>query len=153
MKKRHLILLSILVVISIILSICNLNKSKAKEPVNNNNNNNSTVFNEIESKADTLENEDLANETNQEKEIIWIKNINVLAEKGENYNIIMTLKSKLNEELKTIDKDIYEVNLIEDTYEKNEQGFKIKANVDKLENPILIEYSNYVFTFTHTEND
>ena len=148
MKKRNFILFSLLVVITIIVSIYNSNKSEPKKTVTNTDT--STIFKDIESKEDT-DNEELANETNQEKEIIWIKNINVLAEKGENYNIIMTLKSKLNEELKTIDKDIYEVNLIEDTYEKSEQGFKIKANVDRLENPILIEYSNYVFTFTHAE--
>lgn len=146
MKKRNFILFSLLVVITIIVSIYNSNKSEPKKTVTNTDT--STIFKDIESKE--TDNEELANETNQEKEIIWIKNINVLAEKGENYNIIMTLKSKLNEELKTIDKDIYEVNLIEDTYEKSEQGFKIKASVDRLENPILIEYSNYVFTFTFT---
>ena len=60
----------------------------------------------------------------------------------------MLLKSKLNSELKTINKEIYEVELLEDTYKKTEKGFEVEAKADKLDGKMFIEYNDYEYIFT-----
>lgn len=79
---------------------------------------------------------------------IWIKNITLLSDNNQNFNTIMMLKSKLNEELKTIDKDTFEVELIESTYTENEKGFSVEAKADRIDGKILIDYADYEYTFT-----
>lgn len=146
--KKKLIGIGILAVVSVCVALynnSNFKNDKAK---------NTAIEKKVESKnitestKETIKNEDdMVSESENIEGIIWIKNLTFLA-KDQNYDVMMNLKSKLNTELKTLDKNIYEVNLIEDTYKKSDKGFSIEATADKLKGKIYISYSNYEFNFT-----
>lgn len=147
MKKVKLIVLVMLVIISVCFGLFYNSKSKQIDNKNNNSINTTNETIKIQSNEDSIDEEDnLPNEGGETKQIIFIKNLSFLT-KDQDYNILMRLKTGLNLELKTIDKSIYEVNLLEETYSKDEDGFKIEAKADKLEGKINIEYKNKDFKF------
>ena len=147
-QKNKLIGLGGLVVISIIVSLSTFNKKQEVEKVEQKPS--QTEFNQsIVSTPDTIiEADEKPNDGSEEKSVIWIKNITFLADKNQTVSTILKLKNKLNTELKTLNKDIFEVNLKEETYKETEDGFSIEANADKLEGNILIEYKELEFIFT-----
>ena len=69
-----------------------------------------------------------------------------------NWGQVTKEEQELLEELKTLNSEIYEVNLLEDTYEKTDNGFEIEATADKLDGKIIIEYNNHEFIFTIVES-
>jgi hypothetical protein len=146
-NKKKLTFIGILAVVSIVVATYNnakLNKGQtddSKQIIQ------IETPSKLESKeSDIEEEEELPNEGDEEMQTIWIKNLSFLAKEQE-YDKLMKLQSKLNTELKTLDKNIYEVNLLEDTYKVTDKGFIIEAKADKLEGKILIEYKDYEFIF------
>lgn len=148
--KKKIVGVGLLAVISLIVALSSLNTEKE---VKNENKNNIDLTNKIISTEENIvEEEEFPNELDEQQQIIWIKNLTFLTDNSETYDTIMTLKTKLNTELKTLNDEIYEVNLIEDTYKKTESGFEIEARADKLEGSIFIEHCNSEFIFTIIEN-
>ena len=149
-SKIKFILFGILVVVSILAAILNFSNSNKNK--NNNMNGNDYVqngnFSDIESDKNTIIEEAEVSESDELEAVIWIKNINFLADNKVSYSDIMMLKSKLNDELKTLDKNIYEVNLDEKSFERTETGFKINAKADLLESVIKIELDKYTYSFS-----
>lgn len=148
--KKKIIGVGILSVISLVVALSSLNSNtKSKEDSKPNIENTDKT---ISTEDDIIKEDKLPNELSEEKQIIWIKNLTFLTSKDETFDTIMTLKSKLNTELKTLNSEIYEVNLLEDTYEKTDNGFEIEATADKLDGKIIIEYNNHEFIFTIVES-
>lgn len=147
--KKKMIALLLLAVISVVMIFVNLGRNQSGSKENSNIESNTSNGSGIEeSTDDTIEESDeLPSEGDTVDNIIWIKNINFLADKGQSYDRIMALKSKLNSQLKTINKEIYEVNLIEDTYKETDTGYIIQAKADKLNGSINIEYKDYEYIF------
>lgn len=147
--KKKMIALLLLAVISVVMIFVNLGKNQSESKENNNIESNTSNGSGIEESTDDTieEGEELPNEGDTVDNIIWIKNINFLADKGQSYDRIMALKSKLNSQLKTINKEIYEVNLIEDTYKETDTGYIVQAKADKLNGSINIEYKDYEYIF------
>lgn len=148
--KNKIIGVIILAIISIVVAFSSLKSNKVIE--NNNENIVDMSDKTISTEEDIINEDELPNELGEEKQIIWIKNLTFLVSKDETFETIMTLKTKLNTELKTLDSEIYEVNLLEDTYKKTYSGFEIEANADKLDGKIIIEYNNNEFIFTIVES-
>lgn len=149
--KQKVIGIGILSLISITIALFNNNnlKKATNESTVNINENKIGNDTEIETKeSDIIESDITPSYSNDKDKPIWIKNIVFLSDKEENYNTIMLLKSKLNSELKTINKEIYEVELLEDTYKKTEKGFEVEAKADKLDGKMFIEYNDYEYIFT-----
>lgn len=146
LNKKILIGLAVLTVVSIAVLINNnikADKNTLKDIPKVSENN---TIQESSEKDIIPETDDLPSETDEVEQTIWVKNMDFLA-KHQTLDIIMNLKYKLNDELKTIDKKIYEVNLLEDTYKEDDKGFVISAKADKLEGTILIDFHNLNFKF------
>lgn len=148
--KKKIIGVGILGVISLVVALSSLNSNAQNKE--DNKPNIESADKTISTEDDIINEDNLPNELGEEKQIIWIKNLTFLTSKDETFDTIMTLKSKLNTELKTLDSEIYEVNLLEDTYKKTDSGFEIEANADKLDGKIIIEYNNNEFIFTIVES-
>lgn len=149
--KQKVIGIGILSLISISLALFNNSniKNSTNEPTINVDENKVGKDTEIETKeSDIIESDITPSYSNDQDKPIWIKNIVFLSDKEQNYNTIMLLKSKLNTELKTINKEIYEVELLEDTYKETEKGFVVEAKADKLDGKISIEYDDFEYIFT-----
>lgn len=152
-NKNKVILILIAAILSITLAMIYFN-TKSKNNISNNTNDkiNTKNQNNIQSDNSTVEeDEELPNDGSQEETIIYIKNLTFL-NKYLNYEQLMKLKDKLNTELKTLDKSIYEVELLEDTYKKTSNGFTIRAKADKLKGEVLIELKDYEYTFQIENN-
>lgn len=149
--NKKLIGLGVLVILSIMMALYNFSNSRNGTGLDNDKG--QKVENEfdatIESTDDTIIESDITpSYNNSSDKPIWIKNITLLSDNNQSFNTILLLKSKLNEELKTIDKDTYEVELIEDSYKENSNGFSVEAKADKIEGKIIIEYSDSEYIFT-----
>lgn len=151
--NKKLIGLGALVIISIMMALYNfssrnrtgLDNSKGQKVENG-------FDTTIESTNDTIIESDITpSYNNSSDKPIWIKNITLLSDNNQNFNTIMLLKSKLNEQLKIINQETYEVELIEDTYKENSNSFSVEAKADKIEGKILIEYDNGEYIFTISE--
>lgn len=154
-NKNKLIGLGALVIVSIVMALYNFSGSRNDKNIGKDNENKveSEITNKTESSSDDIKESDITpSYTNNQEKPIWIKNITLLSDNSQNFDTIMMLKSKLNEELKTIDKDTFEVELIEDTYVENDKGFSVEAKADKIDGKILIEYADYEYTFSVIQN-
>jgi hypothetical protein len=154
-NKNKLIGLGALVIVSIVMALYNFSGSRNDKNIGKDNEHKveSEITNKTESSSDDIKESDITpSYTNNQEKPIWIKNITLLSDNNQNFDTIMMLKSKLNEELKTIDKDTFEVELIEDTYVENDKGFSVEAKADKIDGKILIEYADYEYTFSVIQN-
>lgn len=153
--NKKLIGLGALVILSIVMALYNFSNSRNEIELDMVNGQKvETEFDSgIESTNDTVIESDITpSYSNSSEKPIWIKNITLLSDNNQTFNTILLLKSKLNEELKTIDKDTYEVELIEDSYKENSNGFSVEAKADKVDGKILIEYSDSEYIFTIIQN-
>ena len=151
MKSKKLIALGVLSIISIGVALYNFSSDRISKNIESNNKQKveSQKIEKTQSENKTIAESNITPSYNKEAEKpIWIKNITFLSDKNKTANTILMLKTKLNEELKSLNKDIYEVELLENTYVEKEKGFYIEAKADKLNGKILIEYLNYEYIFT-----
>lgn len=146
-NNTKLKIISVLAIVSVCAVLYNFSNSKKSSTYKSKNEKEVSLENKTQSNENTIKKEDdLPSECDDIQNIIWIKNLNFLAS-DQQYDTLMSLKSKLNFELKTIDKNIYEVNLIQDTYKKTDTGFTIEAKADLLDGIINIEFKDHEFIF------
>ncbi len=147
-SKKKLIFIGGLAVISIIYVFVGGLKNKEIENKNPNDIINSdTNYNNVES-SNTVDTGDLLpSEGGAEKSIIWIKNLEFLSSK-QTMDVVISLKTRLNSYLKVINKDIYEVNLIEDSYVENKNSFSINAKTEKIDGIIIIQFNDGAYDFS-----
>lgn len=159
-KKVILIFLGVLVILSV-FSYFKFYKEENHTSVTNDivdttnsegENNTNNISSDYESTDKTIQKpiDDLNNSEGEQCSIIFIKNIDFLANKDVTIRYLLLLKDNLNKELKSIDTNIYEVNLIEDTYKKTDKGFYIEAKADKLtDKTICITLNDGSYSFSY----